>query len=109
MVTSPSFLQGGGRGGGSPETSPPPDLRGLDYIRRDKSSAALAFRRKAETILLRLGDYPESGRPHPEFTESLYREVIITPYRYFYRVIDNVVWVIAVWHSAQLPEDPVTF
>ena len=83
-------------------------LRGLDYICRDKPSAAIAFRRKAETILLRLGDYPDSGRPTPEFPESHYREVIVTPYRFFYRVKDNVVWVVAVWHSAQLPEDPDT-
>jgi plasmid stabilization system protein ParE len=82
-------------------------LRGLDYIRRDKPSAAIAFRRKAETILLRLGDYPDSGRSLPEFPESLYREVIVTPYRFFYRVKDDVVWVVAVWHSAQLPDNPV--
>jgi plasmid stabilization system protein ParE len=81
-------------------------LRGLDNIRRDKPSAAIAFRRKTETILLRLSDYPDSGRSLPEFPESHYREVIVTPYRFFSRVKDNVVWVVAVWHSAQLPDNP---
>ena len=42
----------------------------------------------------------------PEFPDLPYREVIVRPYRFFYRVNDPVVWVVAVWHGAQLPEDP---
>jgi len=61
---------------------------------------------KAEKVLSRLRDYPESGRTLPEFPDIHYREVIVTPYQFFYRVKDNVVWVVAVWHGAQIPEDP---
>ena len=78
-------------------------LNALAYIRRDKPSAAVFFRQKAE---MRLCDYPESGRPIPEFPDIHYREVIVAPYRFFYRVKDNVVWVVAVWHGAQLAEEP---
>ena len=81
-------------------------LQVLAYIRRDKPSAAILFRRRAEKTLLRLRDYPESGRTLPEFSDGHYREVIVTPSRFFYRIKDDVVWVVAVWHGAQIPEDP---
>ena len=81
-------------------------LLALDYIRRDKPSAAVYFRQKVEKVLFRLRDFPESGRLLPEFPESHYREVIVTPYRFFYRVKEQVVWIVAVWHDAQFPEDP---
>ena len=81
-------------------------LSALAYIRRDKPSAAVNFRNKAETILRRLEKLPESGRVIPEFPELPYQEVIVSPYRFFYKVKDNIVWIIAVWHGAQLPKEP---
>jgi hypothetical protein len=30
----------------------------------------------------------------------------VAPYRFFYRVADKTVWVVAVWHGAQIPEEP---
>lgn len=78
----------------------------LAYIRRDNPSAAGSFRQKAESVLRRLKDHPESGRTLPEFPESLYREVIVAPYRFFYRVKNNVIWIVAAWHDAQIPEPP---
>jgi len=81
-------------------------LSGLSYIRKDKPSAAINFRNRAEKILRRLEDFPESGRIIPEFPELPYREVIISPYRFFYRIKNDVVWIVAVWHGAQLPKGP---
>jgi len=81
-------------------------LSALAYIRRDKPSAANRFRDRAETVLRRLEDFPESGRVVPEFPELPYREVIISPYRFFYRIKGDVVWIVAVWHGAQLPKEP---
>jgi toxin ParE1/3/4 len=81
-------------------------LAGLAYIRRDNPAAATRFRRRAEAILRRLGRFPESGRVIPEFPESSYREVIVPPYRFFYRVEEGTVWITAVWHSAQLLDEP---
>jgi len=78
----------------------------LSYIRKDKPSAAVSFRNRAEKILRRLEDLPESGRIIPEFPELPYREVIISPYRFFYKVKVDTVWIIAVWHGAQLPKEP---
>ena len=81
-------------------------LSALSYIRRDKPSAAVNFRNRAETILRRLEDFPESGRIIPEFPDLSYREVIISPYRFFYKIKADSIWVVAVWHSAQIPIEP---
>lgn len=83
-------------------------LSALSYIRKDKHSAAIHLRNRAEKILRRLGDFPESGRTIPELSELPYREVIISPYRFFYKIKDDAVWIVAVWHGAQLPKDPAS-
>lgn len=79
-------------------------LGAVECIRRDKPLAAVKFRKRAEQVLRRLEEFPHSGRVIPEFPGLPYREVIVRPYRFFYRLRGNVVWVVAVWHSAQLPE-----
>jgi toxin ParE1/3/4 len=78
-------------------------LSAIRYIRSDKPIAAAAFKRKAETALSRLFDYPESGHPVPEYPDSGYRQVIVKPYRFFYKVRGETVWIVGVWHGAQLP------
>ena len=81
-------------------------LSALSYIRRDNPQAAISFRERAETVLRRLEKFPDSGRVVPEFPEFPHREVVITPYRFFYRAKGDIVWIIAVWHGSQLPEEP---
>ena len=81
-------------------------LAALAYIAADDPAAARSLRDRAAASLSRLADYPESGRVLPEFPELSFREVIVPPYRFFYRVKDDAVWMVAVWHSAQLPGEP---
>ena len=81
-------------------------LTALAYINRDNPEAAWRFRRRAEKILRRLEAFPESGRVIPEFPDLPYREVVISPYRFFYRLKGDTVWIVAVWHGAQLPKNP---
>ena len=81
-------------------------LSALSYIRRDKPSAAKKFRERSEKILRRLEDFPESGRIIPEFPDLPFREVIISPYRFFYKIKGEAVWMVAVWHGAQIPKEP---
>ncbi len=81
-------------------------LSALAYIQRDKPSAATNFRQHSETVLRRPEDFPESGRIIAEFPELPYREVIISLYRFFYKIKGDVVWIVAVWHGAQLPKQP---
>ena len=83
-------------------------LSALSYIRKDKPSAAINFRNKAEKTLRRLEEFPESGRIIPEFPDLPYREVIISPYRFFYKTKGDVIWIVAVWHGAQLSKEPLS-
>ena len=78
-------------------------LEGLEFIRQDNPAAARKFREKVESVLRRLEKFPESGRSIPEFLDLPHREVIVKPYRFFYRIVGKTVWIVAVWHGAQLP------
>ena len=68
--------------------------------------AAQRFRERAEHVLTRLERYPKSGRRLPEFPDLPHREIIVAPYRYFYRLQGEIIWIVAVWHSAQIPKVP---
>jgi len=81
-------------------------LAAISYIYRENPSAAIAFREKSKKVLSRLRKFPHSGRALPEFPELPFREVIVAPYRFFYRVKEKTVWVVAVWHGAQLADEP---
>ena len=81
-------------------------LDAVAYIMRDDPAAARRSRQRAESALRRLERFPESGRTLPEFPDLPYREVIVAPYRFFYRVADRKVWVVGVWHGAQIPGEP---
>lgn len=81
-------------------------LEAVTYIYRENPTAAVAFRRKAEKVLSRLRKFPQSGRVLPEFPDLPFREVIVPPYRFFYRVKEKTVWIVAVWHGAQLADEP---
>jgi len=82
-------------------------LAALAFIRREDPAAAARFRRRAEIALRRLQRFPGSGRVLPEFPELPYREVLVGRYRFFYRTEGRTVWVVAVWHGAQIPEEPM--
>ncbi|MGQ0810572.1 MAG: type II toxin-antitoxin system RelE/ParE family toxin [Nitrospiraceae bacterium] len=82
-------------------------LAAVAYIRADDPAAANRFRVRAEKGLRRLQHFPQSGRVIPEFPELPHREVIVAPYRFFYKVVTKTVWVVAVWHGAQLPQKPL--
>lgn len=79
----------------------------ITYIGEDSPSAAVAFRDKALHALSRLRQFPDSGRIVPEYPALPFREVIVPPYRFFYQVKLTTVWIVAVWHSAQLVDPPV--
>lgn len=78
-------------------------LAAIDYIRQENPTAAREYFRYAKQLLQRLEQFPNSGRLLPEFPDLPYREIIVPPYRFAYRVIDNTVWIVTVWHGARLP------
>jgi len=81
-------------------------LSALGHIQRDNPKAALDLLTRANAVLSRLARFPDSGRAIPEFPELPQREVIIPPYRFFYRIKGKTVWIVAVRHGAQVPEQP---
>jgi toxin ParE1/3/4 len=81
-------------------------LEGLDFIRQDNPDAAERVQEKVGAALRGLEKFPESGRRIPEFPDISHREVIVRPYRFFYKIIKGTVWIVAVWHGAQLPGPP---
>jgi toxin ParE1/3/4 len=81
-------------------------LRAIAYIQTDDPLAAYRFLKKTEKILRNLGRFPHAGRAIPEFPDFPHREVIIPPYRFFYKTVKTIVWIVAVWHSARLPAVP---
>ena len=82
-------------------------LSAIAYIYKENPKAAFDFKNRVEKTLSRLNKFPLSGRLIPEFPGFPFREVIISPFRFFYRVQEKTVWIAAVWHGAQLPEEPV--
>ena len=80
-------------------------LAALAYIQRDDPQAALRFRKRTEKALRRLLRFPEAGRLIPEFPDLPFREVVVPPYRFFYRREGNVLWIVATWHGAQMPKE----
>ncbi len=89
--------------------TPAGDRQFLDvvaYILAERPAAARRFYTRALKALSRLEKFPESGRRLPEFRSLPYREVIVRPYRFFYRIQGTTVWVVGVWHSAQLAAEP---
>lgn len=79
-------------------------LAALAYIPSDNPAAALSLRQRSEKILRRLEQFPESGKRIQEFPDLPFREVVVPPYRFFYRLQENTIWVVAVWHGAQIPD-----
>jgi len=81
-------------------------ISAINYIRRENPEASRRFRQRIEVVLKRLIKFPNSGRQIPEFPSVPHREIIVAPYRFFYRVVGKKIWIVAVWHGAQLPGVP---
>jgi toxin ParE1/3/4 len=81
-------------------------LSALEFIRRDSPLAAVRLKAQVQKSLGRLPRFPASGHPIPEFPDLPHRQVIVAPYRFFYRVEGKLIWIVANWHERQLPSQP---
>jgi plasmid stabilization system protein ParE len=74
------------------------------HIQTDNLPAARRFASQIKAKVARLEQFPESGRPVPEFPSSGLRELIIGDYRVIYRAVKGPasVQVLAVRHGARL-------
>ena len=81
-------------------------LSALRYIRTRSPGGAASIQQQAEAIIAQLRSHPHSGHAIPEFPDLPHRELPVPPYRFFHRVVDDTVWIVAVWHARQLPAEP---
>jgi plasmid stabilization system protein ParE len=72
-----------------------------DYISLDNPTAAKKLVREAFRRIDFLAHHPESGKLIVQFENSVYREVVLPPCRIFYRVADEVVYIIYVIREEQ--------
>jgi len=73
-----------------------------DYISLDDPAAARKLVRKVFERVDHLVGHPKSGKLVEEFESSVFREIIVPPCRIFYRVADNLVYIIHVIREEQL-------
>ena len=79
-------------------------LDAILHIKKEDQQAAARFKSKVEKGLIQLIEFPKSGKKMQEFPDLPFREVLIPPYRFFYRVKGETAWIVAVWHGAQNPK-----
>jgi len=81
-------------------------LETLRYIASKNPAGAVTVMRRAEVVVAQLRAHPHSGHVIPEYPDLPHRELPVPPYRLFYRIGDDAVWITAVWHARQLPDEP---
>jgi toxin ParE1/3/4 len=80
----------------------------IGYIARDNPRQAYDTFKEIRKRASRLTAFPDRGRTVPELQDqgiTLYRELIVAPWRIMYRVSENSVYVLAVLDSRQNVED----
>jgi toxin ParE1/3/4 len=68
----------------------------------DSPAAAQAFARRVRAAVVRLADFPLSGRVVPEYGRQRIREIIVGNYRIIYRYSPEEVEIATVLHGARL-------
>ena len=82
-------------------------LSAVETIRRNNRAAARKFQQQTAKALKRLSRLPQSGTVVMEFPELPYREVYIKPYRFFYHVREDKLWIVALWRTVlRYPTNP---
>ncbi|MCF7801321.1 MAG: type II toxin-antitoxin system RelE/ParE family toxin [Candidatus Marinimicrobia bacterium] len=81
-------------------------LEGITYIKQDNPGAARHFRQRVEDVLRRLIAFPGADKVIREFQDLPFREIVVPPYRFFYQIKKDFIWIVAVWHSAQRVDLP---
>ncbi len=73
------------------------------YVGRDSAHYADLLVRRLVKAVERIHEFPESGRVVPEIEDEAIREVLLDDYRIIYKLLDEVVEVLTVFHGARLP------
>jgi len=73
-----------------------------EYIARDSQDYALRMVDRITARSEQVAMHPQSGRMVPEYQHEHVREVIESPYRIIYRILEDRIDVVAVLHGARL-------
>ena len=73
-----------------------------NYIARDSTHFAQMFAVRTFEAVRRIQRFPESGRIVPEIKKKDIREILLGNYRIIYRVKDNLIEILTVYHSSRL-------
>lgn len=73
-----------------------------DFIAKDSVTYARLFAKDILQAVKRLSKFPKSGRIVPEFSNKSIREIILGNYRIIYRIKNNIIEILTVYHSARL-------
>lgn len=73
-----------------------------DYISLDDPPAAKKLVRKAFERVVHLAQDPKSDKLIEEIEASVYREIVLPPCRIFYRIDDDIVYIIHVLRAEHL-------
>lgn len=83
------------------------DLRAVrTHIARDAPATAAAYVRRLRVAVGRLREYPYSGQVVAEIGREDVREIVQGNYRLIYRVGEDKVDVLAVFHGARILDEP---
>jgi len=61
---------------------------------------------RTEAVVELLREHPNAGHAIAEFPDLPHRELSAPPYRVFYRVASDTVWIVAVVHARRRPDPP---
>ena len=79
------------------------DLNAIaEFISRDSPHCSSLFVLDVLHAVDRLIQFPNSGRVVPEISDPLVRELILGSYRIIYRVREDLVEILTVFHGARL-------
>ena len=78
-----------------------------DFIAADSPHYASLFAIDVLAAVESLATFPRSGRRVPEIRNSTIREIILGNYRIIYRVGDEIVEILTVYHGARLLDPSV--
>jgi len=76
-------------------------LKIAERISQDKKEAAIHWLEKVEQKVLRLKQFPLSGRIVPELSRPEIREIIVGSYRVIYKYALHRISILSVFHSAK--------
>jgi plasmid stabilization system protein ParE len=81
----------------------------LDALRKlhaENAAGAATVQQRTEAVVELLREHPNAGHAIAEFPDLPHRELSAPPYRVFYRVASDTVWIVAVVHARRRPDPP---